>query len=95
MTVGNISLRLVDLSTYCELVTESIHQHVSNRDFDSALVQLSAFLIEAYNRYVSGGIDIDLWNSTVDFYSKMVTLIISESNQYNHNNKTESEEETL
>ena len=73
----------IDICSYCNLMTNSIQKTIESGNYDSAHIQLSAYLLEVHGRYLGGEIDRNTWQETIRFYRRMTTAVIEESNLYN------------
>ena len=83
----------MDICSYCEIATESIQKSIERGNYDGALVQLSAYLLEIHSRFMNGEIDATAWRDTISFYRKMVHIVNDEMEiQTNVNLTYESEE---
>lgn len=69
---------VMDVCSYCEVATDSIQKALEVGDYDGATVRLCAYLLEIYNRYQSGEIDLDAWRETLRFYRRMSATISEE-----------------
>lgn len=72
------TMNVMDIRSYCEVATESIEKSIESGNYDGALVQLSAYLLEVHSRLQSGEINHKTWHETLRFYRRMVTAVIGE-----------------
>lgn len=74
------TMNVMDICSYCEVATESIQKSIENGNFDGALVQLSAYLLEVHSRLLNDEIGMNTWHETLRFYRRMVHTVIDEYN---------------
>lgn len=71
-------MNVMDICSYCEVATDSIQKSIESGAYDTAHVQLAAYLLEIRGRYLNGEIDTETWDKTLDFYSRMTATILEE-----------------
>lgn len=74
------TMNVMDICSYCEVATESIQKSIENGNFDGALVQFSAYLLEVHSRLLNGEIGMNTWYETLRFYRRMAYTVIDEYN---------------
>lgn len=71
---------IMDICSYCEVATESIQKSIEIGNFDGAVIQLCAYLLEVHTRYQNSEIDASTWRETLRFYRRMNATISEEQN---------------
>lgn len=74
------TMNIMDICSYCEVATDSIQKSIESGNYDGALVQLSAYLLEIHSRLQNGEIGMSTWRETLRFYRRMVHTVIDEYN---------------
>lgn len=75
-----MTINVMDVCSYCEVATESINKSIENGNYEGALVQLSAYLLEMHSRWQNNEISVKVWRETVSFYRRMVFVVNEEIN---------------
>lgn len=76
--MGFSSYSIMDICSYCEVATESIQKSIETGNYDGAILQLCAYLLEVHSRYRASEIDAEAWNETLRFYRRMSATINEE-----------------
>lgn len=75
-----MTMNVMDVCSYCEVATESINKSIENGNYEGALIQLSAYLLEMHSRWRNSEINAKVWRETVSFYRRMVFVVNEEIN---------------
>lgn len=75
-----MTMNVMDVCSYCEVATESINKSIENGNYEGALIQLSAYLLEMHTRWQNNEISLKVWRETVSFYRRMVFVVNEEIN---------------
>lgn len=75
-----MTMNVMDVCSYCEVATESINKSIENGNYEGALIQLSAYLLEMHSRWQNNEISVKVWRETVGFYRRMVFVVNEEIN---------------
>ena len=75
-----MTMNVMDVCSYCEVATESINKSIENGNYEGALIQLSAYLLEMHSRWQNNEISAKVWRETVSFYRRMVFVVNEEIN---------------